>query len=364
MIKTRNFLILAAITAVVLVAAIVVSTLRAPTQKVQGEREYAFPKLVERINDTATIEIRSHDHTFTVTGSGDSWGIVEKNGYRVPREKVRNFLVEIANLRLVEGRTERDDRYSRLNVDDPKADKSEARGIKVMLKDGTVLADGIVGRRKYFLYVDGRGGTYIRRTGEKRAWLTEGEVNFGKSPPEWLDRLVFEVPTAEVKRYTITQPDGRVLIGDKEAPGGKVAIRGGIPDDRKLKTDTEADRINLVVEKFEFEDVFPKGHLDWAGFQGPRHTAEFVTFDGLALTFEVLTFPKAEGASEYDEPPRFGRVRASVASDAPADKRAEIEKRVAELNAKMEPWEYKFEWLDGTRTTKTLDDLLEPKEQS
>lgn len=364
MIKIRTFLILAVVTALVVVAAIVLTTANAPPQTVQGERDYAFPKLVERINDVASIEIRSHDHTFTVSGSGDTWGVVEKNNYRVPREKVRDFLREIANLRLVEGRTERDDRYARLNVDDPKADKSEARGIKVALKDGTVLADGIVGRRKYFLYVDGRGGTYIRRTGEKRSWLTEGEVNFGKAPPEWLDRLVFEIPTADVKRYTISGADGKTLVGEKDAPGGKVAIRGGIPADRKFKTDTEADRINLVVEKFEFEDVFPKGHVDFAGFKGQRNTAEFVTFDGLAITFETLTFPKPEGASEYDEPPRFGRVRASVAADAPADKRAEVEKRAAELNAKMEPWEYKFEWLDGTRTSKTLEDLLEPKEQS
>ena len=141
MIKIRTFLILAVVTALVVVAAIVLTTANAPPQTVQGERDYAFPKLVERINNVASIEIRSHDHTFTVSGSGDTWGIVEKNNYRVPREKVRDFLREIANLRLVEGRTERDDRYARLNVDDPKADKSEARGIKVALKDGTVLAD-------------------------------------------------------------------------------------------------------------------------------------------------------------------------------------------------------------------------------
>jgi hypothetical protein len=364
MIKIRTFLILAVATVVVVVAAIVFSSMNAPAKMAQGERDYAFPKLVERINDAASIEIRSHDHTFTVTGSGENWGIVEKNNYRVPRQTVRNFLVEIANLRLVEGRTERDDRYARLNVDDPKADKSEARGIKVTLKDGTVLADGIIGRRKYFLYVDGRGGTYIRRTGEKRSWLAEGEVGFGKSPAEWLDRLVFEIPTAEVKRYTITHPDGSTLIGDKAERGGKVEIRGGIPADRKFRTDTEADRVNLVVEKFEFEDVFPKGHVDFAGFTGQRNTAEFVTFDGLAITFETLTFPKPEGASEYDEPPRFGRVRASVAADAPADKREEVAKRAAELNAKMEPWEYKLEWLDGSRTTKKLEEMLEPKEQS
>ncbi|MBM3504905.1 MAG: DUF4340 domain-containing protein [Alphaproteobacteria bacterium] len=356
----RRFGILAAATAVMLVLAIVATVRTTPPARIIGDREPAFPKLVERINDVGAIEIKTRKHHFTIKGEGDQWGIVEKKNYRVPFAKVRDFVREAAELRLVEGKTRQKDRYGRLEVDEPEGEKSEARQFTVYAKNGEILAQGYIGRRKYFLYADGRAGTYVRRGGDQQAWLAEGEVNLGRTAPQWLDRLVFEFPVAEVRRYLITHPDGAKVAGQRNEPRGKVSL-DNVPEGRRFRTDNEADRLALVVEKFEFEDIFPAPHIEWTG---ERHIAEYETFDGVIITFEVKTFPKPENASVSAEPPRFGRVKASLAADLPADKRAEAQKRVDEINAKVKDWEYKLEELDGLRTTKTMEDMLEPERQS
>jgi hypothetical protein len=356
----KRFIALAAATATMLVLAIVVTVSNSPPPKIIGDREPAFPKLVERINDVGAIEIKTREHHFTVSGSGDQWGIVEKKNYRVPFAKVRDFVREIHDLRLVEGKTREKERHARLEVDEPDGAKSEARAFTIRARNGEILAQGYVGRRKYFLYADGRAGTYVRRAGDLQAWLAEGEVNLGRTAPQWLDRLVFENQVAEVKRYVITHPDGTKLVGHRDEPGAKMAL-DNVPANRRFRTDNEADRLALVVEKFEFEDIFPAPHVDWSG---EKHTAEYELFDGVVISFETKTFPKPENASISAEPPRFGRVKASVSPNVPADKRAEAQKKADEINAKVKDWEYKLEELDGIRTTKTLEDMLEPERQS
>jgi hypothetical protein len=359
MMNLRGFLILAGLTAVAVVGAIIALAWESAPVTVVGDREPAFPKLVERINDVGSIKITTADHQFTVTGEGDDWGIAEKNGYAVKRETVRNFILEMANLKLVEGKTQLPDRYIHLQVEDPESEESASRGIEIIASDGETLGIGVIGRRKFFLYVDGRGGTYLRRDGDARAWLAEGEVNFGRTPPEWLDRNVFELKAEEVKRYTIRHPDGAVVVGERATPGEKVDIPS-VPDDREYKTDNEADRLALVVERFEFADVEPAPHQDFTASDIPKHVTTYEFFNGLKVTFEVLTLPKPEGASRFDEPPRWARVIAEVADDAPDDGRAQATQQALELGQAVKGWEFRLEELDGLRTTKSLEDMLKP----
>lgn len=363
MMSMRGFVVLAGLTAIALVGAIFALAWESSPVTVVADREPAFPKLVARINDVGAIEITTRDHRFTVTGEGEQWGIEEKNNYAVERETVRNFILEIANLRLVEGKTAIPDRYVHLHVEDPEAEESESRGIRILANDGALLGAGVIGRRKFFLYVDGRGGTYLRREGDARAWLAEGEVNFGRTPSDWLDRTVFQLDPKQVKRYTIRHPNGDVVVGERVTAGEKVEIVG-LPEDREYKTDNEADRLALVVERFEFADVEPAPHQDFARDDIPKHLTTYEFFNGLIVNFEVLTLPKPEDASRFDEPPRWARVTVEVAADAPEDTRAEATRQALEVGQMVKGWEYRLEELDGLRTTKALEDMLKPAEES
>jgi hypothetical protein len=355
----RSFIVLAGITAIAVVGAIVALVWESAPVTVVGDREPAFPKLVERINDVGAIEITTVDHRFTITGEGEDWGIEEKNGYSVKRETVRNFILEIAYLRLVEGKTALPERYGHLQVEDPTAEEAESRGIRILAGDGDALGAGVIGRRKFFLYVDGRGGTYLRREGDERAWLAEGEVTFGRTPSDWLDRNVFELDAKQVKRYTIQHPDGETVIGERPTAGEKMEI-AGLPEDREYKTDNEADRLAIVVERFEFADVEPAPHIDFTDRSVPKHSTTYEFFNGLIIKFEVLTLPKPDGASRFDEPPRWARVTAEVAEDAPEEGRAEATRQALEIGQKIKGWDYLLEELDGLRTTKPLEDMLKP----
>ncbi len=349
--KPKTFAGLALLTFLMVVLAVIAVVLEDNTQTVLEDRKPAFPRLVERINEATSIEIGSKDGKFTVTGGGDTWGVVEKNDYPVKRETVRDFLLSLANLRLVEAKTSRQDRYERLEVEDIEADDAESRSVTVRDGDGRILADGIIGRRKYFLYVDGRGGTYLRRAGELQSWLAEGEMDFGALPFDWLDRLALEVPAEEVQELTIAQPDSETLVLQKDEPGQEHFSVIGAPEDGVLKTESEADRLAFVVRNFEFDDVEP---IEKVSFEdGPLHTATYTTFDGLRIVIELAS-KEIVSLRIADNPPmeRWARIRAEVAEDAAEESRAAVTARADEINASTGAWAYKVDELMGNRLTK------------
>ena len=353
--KPRVFAGLALLTFLMVVVAVLAVVLEDNTQTVLEDRKPAFPRLVERINEAVSIEIGSKDGKFTIAGSGETWGVVEKNGYAVKRETVRDFLLSLANLRLVEAKTSREDRYGRLEVEDVEAADADSRSVTVRDGDGKLLADGIIGRRKYFLYVDGRGGTYLRRAGELQAWLAEGEMDFGALPFDWLNRLVLEVPAQDVQELTIAQPDSETLVLQKDERGQEHFTVLGAPEGRELKTETEADRLAFVVAKFEFDDVSPGEEVS---FEGALHTATYTTFEGLRIVIEVAS-KEIVSLRVTDDPPMelWARIRADVADDVTGESRAAVAAQAEAINAKAGAWAFKIDELMGNRLTKRLVQL-------
>ncbi len=354
--KPRVFAGLALLTVIMVVVAVLAVVLEDNPQTVLQDRKPAFPKLVERINEAASIEIGSKEGRFTITGSGETWGVVEKNGYPVKRETVRDFLLNLANLRLVEAKTSREDRYARLEVEDIEADDADSRLVTVRDGNGKVLADGIIGRRKYFLYVDGRGGTYLRRAGELQAWLAEGEMDFGPLPFDWLNRLVLEVPAQDVENLTIAQPDSETLVLKRDERGQEHFTVLGAPEGRELKTETEADRLAFVVAKFEFDDVEPIGKVSFA--DQPLHTATYTTFDGLRIVIEVAS-KEIVSLRVTEDPPMelWARIRADVSESVTEESRAAVAAQAEAINAKAGAWAFKIDELMGNRLTKRLVQL-------
>ena len=353
--KPKAFAALALATAIMVVAAVLAIVLDDNPQTVLEDRKPAFPRLVENINEAASIEIGSKEGAFTVTGGGDAWGVVEKDGYEVKRQTVRDFLLSLANLRLVEAKTSRAERYDRLDVEEINANDSSSRSITVRDGDGQVLASAVIGRRKYFLYVDGRGGTYLRRAGELQAWLAEGEMDFGALPFDWLNRLVLEIPAGDIQDLTVSQPDSETLVLRRDERGQEHFSVLGAPQGGELKTETEADRLAFVVAKFEFDDVESAEEVP---FNDELHTATYTTFDGLRIVIEV-TSKEIVSLRITDNPPmeRWARIRAEVADSVTEDSRAAITTQAAEINAKTSAWAFKLDELMGNRVTKRLAQL-------
>ena len=87
-----------------------------------------------------------------------------------------------------------------LDIDAP---GSGSTRVSVQAKDGTALAELLVGNAKFNLPGTKTGGVYLRLPGEARTWLAAGGLNLSGLPGDWLEPSVLHIAGERIKRVEI-----------------------------------------------------------------------------------------------------------------------------------------------------------------
>lgn len=345
--KSRTFYAFAAVTAVLAIAAIVtVTTARRPMQIAIG-RDVAFPDLTARLNDAAEIAIRTNVTNFTIRRVGEAWGLAEKDNYPVSADKVKAAIVKLAEFRVAESKTNEAARHERLHVDDVSGTNSKAKEVTIRDAAGKALAATVIGRRNSNLFGALKSGTYYRKSGDNQVWLAEGEVDLGAVPNDWMERVILDISSERVKRVSIQQPDGEILLIRKDDAKDRNFTVEAIPAGRKLASEAEANPLGGALWRFELDDV---KRLEKANFPDKPHAAEFTTFEGVVVKIET-----AKLGEEY-----WARISAS-ALDPQGEDDAAKEKVRAEAKTiadRAQGWAYRLSIGDAERMTKKKEELL------
>ena len=114
----------------------------------------------------------------------------------------------LATLRFHEPKTERPEKYAKLNLLDFDAPGSGSTRVTVQDSAGAMLAELLLGNSKFNLPGTKTGGIYLRLPGEQRAWLAAGGLNLSGLPGDWLEPTVLHVAGARIKRTEIRRPQG------------------------------------------------------------------------------------------------------------------------------------------------------------
>lgn len=353
MIKPKAFQILAAVTVLFVVAAVISVLSQRSNTTIPSDRERVFPGLVAKVNEVAHISITSNKAKFTVTRIKNGWGLVEKGNYPVKFEKVKGTIIGLAELKLLESKTSDKSRYERLEVEDPGSVKAKSRRVVLKSADDKVLASAIIGKRNPSLFGSGGGGTYLRKNDEARSWLAEGEVDIGAEPNDWLDRMIVDVSESDVKRVSIRQPEGARISIHRADKDQKDFTVDDVPAGRKVDS-SEANGLAGGLWRLSLEDVKPASQFK---FPKKFHVARYATFDGLTVTVEIAMVKDVA----------WGRFRASAepagdpGDDATAAKK--VRKKAAEITARAKGWVYELSAGEGERLTTEMKTILEkPKE--
>jgi Domain of unknown function (DUF4340) len=334
--QARGFYALLAVTAAVVVVAIALSIGRAPHRTEANSGEAVLPAVASRSADVGAVAVKRDKGSVTLQRGQSGWTITERNDYPADPAKVRQALVGLAELKLVEAKTRKPDLYPRLEVEDL---KEGAKSALVDVKDtsGKSMAQLIVGKRRVDRLGAGNDAIYVRRPGEPQAWLAQGSLDLTGEAKDWLDKKVVSIPPAKVTSVTITQPDGAKLVIARENGNGKFAVADA-PADTKWKSDTAVNEPAGALDNFELTDVattaqqpVPEGAV----------TAEFVTEDG--LTVKATTWQKDETT--------WVRLDASG-------------KGADEITAKTGKWVYAVPAWKATPLKTKLQDLVEPPKSS
>jgi hypothetical protein len=286
--QSRSLILLASATAVLVAIAIVVLATgdRGVSRAAPGQP--AFPVLAAKLGEVASVTVSRDGMTMTLIRDGDSWLVAEKGNYPANAAKLSQIVRAMADLNLVEPKTQNPDLYPRLDVEDPEHGKSALVAVKD--KSGEDLAQAIVGKRRYDRLGAGNDGVYLRKPGEAQTWLARGTLDPSGDTASWLDRKIIDISEKKIAKVTLTQPDGSKLVISRSAPEAKFAVEDA-PVDAKFKSDSTIGGPAAALETLDLDDVKPAAELPVP--DKDVVSASFTTFDGLTVDLHLMERDKS-----------------------------------------------------------------------
>lgn len=358
---SRNFFALCGVTALaVLIAGWAVSS-RPSIEASDFEGTPVFPSLLENLNEVDTVSVRHKDGTFNLKATDTGWVFVERDNYPVQDAKLGELLVKLARLEKVEPKTKLAERYDRLDLVGPE-DKEDTRAKEVILtdSDGDTLASLLVGKRKFTLGTD-EGGTYILLPDDPQAWLVTGELNPGARARDWLVREISDIKDDDIRRITVTHPDGESVSVYKDTPDQANYAVENVPADMQLRRDSIADDMGRVLSNLLHDDVKKAADVEFPSDK--TITARFEGFDGFTVEVDLIE----DGDANWL---RFKGDAQGVVQQAESDNSGDTEAAqkdwpqiIADLNARTKGWVYQLPGYEVAGIKKRMADLVrEPDE--
>ena len=396
---------LLAATAAVVGLAFWVNTARSPETSASAGGGLLVPGMKDKINQVDQLRVFGAGNQVLVTlkRQDNRWTVGERAGYAADIEKVREYLLRLADARLIEAKTANAALYAKLGVEDVKAPDAKGNRVEIDGLDKPVRL--VVGS----FNGQGGGGTFVRRDAEPQSWLAQGTLIPEKQPGNWLDKALADIPSSRIQRVEIGR-DGKLLVAHKEHPSDANFQIDGVPKGRELNSAFEGNGLAAVLAGLRFEDVRKADSA--AETTTPALTAHYVSFDGLVID----ATSQIEGdktwvrfAAHYDPVAAEAHVKreqtqaqadhaaaskahadqlaATPAADAkaPAQPAAEpppapvaplavtdpvkdrmqrlaaIEEEVAKLNARFAGWSFQLPPYTYSNMSRRMDDLLKPE---
>ena len=250
----------------------------------EGHGRPLFPASPRKAAKIARIELRQGDKKLALARDKDqAWVLADRGGYPAKPEAVRTLLVRLAEAQLVEPKTRKSDRFAMLELEDAGAKDTKSREVRLLDHKGGVIAQAIIGKKRWMRSARSKAGTYVRRPEDAQAWLANADVEMSAGVRDWVQPTLIDQDASKIKSVTVEIPDEAPLRIEREAGDAGKHKLVAIPDGKKLKQGGDVDAIVRAVGALDLEDV---RKLDPAA-AGDVSTARFETDSGLAVTLTL-----------------------------------------------------------------------------
>ena len=349
----KSFGALCVVTAIAVVLAIVgiAGRPRLESSDTQGAR--IFPNLVKDVEGLRTVAIRHGGDSISLDWDGKGWHVRERGNYPADAEKVTGLIIGLAQMSKVEGKTKQEDRYARLEVEDPQAKDAKSRQVALIDVNGKEIASLIIGKKQPGLG-NKSGGTYVRLAGDPQVWLVNGEVTAETTLGDWLKKDIADIKEPMVSRVTVTHPNGEKIIVSR-APGAQNFSVENLPKGTQPASFYIADDYGRLLTSMSLEDVAPVADKPFP--KDKTITAVVDGGDGFQVAVDMAEINGQSWVKIKGTPPPADKP-ASADAAKPVDLRTNWAKVISEMNARAEGWVYQVPAFQVAPLKRRMTDLL------
>jgi hypothetical protein len=364
----KTLVILGLVTLVVILAALFIQ--ETPTE-IEGSGDLMFPDMLARVNDVNEIKVSHQVETVTVAHRDHSWVVVEKSNYPAAEDRVRQYLIGLAQLRRLEPKTRNPERYAELGLDDIGEKNTKSAHVSVTDSDGGKIADLIIGDRRPAKSDPSKSELFVRIQEDPQSWLVEGKLPNYYTTTDWLDKSILKLDRKRIREVKVIHEDGEEVAVRRQDKTANDFQLLNVPKEAKVKSTFSINSIANTFADLTLDDVLPETGKKIEAGKGLR--AELTTYDGLRIIMETVkdddnTF--ARFIAKFD-PMLIEQEKENEAADADSDnnessgqpsegKDAEaVKNEVERLNTRWQGWSYKLPSYRINSIAKRRNDLLE-----
>lgn len=305
-----------------------------------------------KLEGVATISIRDLDATLTLARREGGWQVKERADFPADAERVRDLLLRLVELKVVQTEAVAEAQRARLQLLEP-GTAQEGAGTRIELKDGggAVLARLLLGKKVAAMVAGAAFGPEkgvstgrYAMTGDGAVVLISEALAQAEAKPEpWLSKELIRVERA--RSINASGPDGRqrfAVSRDLEASDWKLA-GGGKPDPGRVQ-DVASALASLSLADVVAEPAKADTGLDRAVVVKAR------TFDDLAYTIRIGARTKDDryyaAVSAFGDPPAARTAGKGESAEEKAKQDKAFEERRAKLAERLahektlERWTY------------------------
>lgn len=397
---------LLAVTAGVVALAFWVNTGREPTVSSEASGAPLIAGMKASINNIKSVRVYGGGEQTLVTlnKSDTGWTVAERDGYQADIEKVREYLLRLADATMIEAKTTTESLYPKLGVES--VTSKDAKGMRVDIDGLKSPVKLIVGN----FNGQGAGGTFVRRNDEPQSWLAKGTLTPEKLASNWLQKALTDIPSSRIQRVEI-DANGKQLVAQKATAADANYQIENVPKGRELNSAFEGNGLASVLAGLRFEDV-RKAVADEVSEANATLKVRYQAFDGLIVqahsrylndknwvVFTVALDPviaeanilreQKQAATDFEaakslhaealakaaaEKTDADKKTASEAPPAPvaplavsdaakdkAERMQKLQQEVSDLNARFQGWVYELPPFSFSNMNRKIDDLLKPE---
>ena len=287
--QRRGFILLLGATLVSVAAAVVALRVGERTVSLAAPGERALPNLAPNLGALAWVRLNRGAMKANFAEIGGHWVVVEKGNYPADEARMRRLLLGLADLTLIEPRTQLPELFPRLDLDDP----SNGKATQVVIQDrtGQTVGQLIIGKARPDRLGMGNDGLYVRRVGEERAWLARGAIDVSGAMVSWLNPHIVDLSAGRIATMILVGDEQGVLVIGRHAATDKFAIDNA-PGGAKFKGDAAIAAPAAALEGLDLVDVKPAA--DQPVPDSGVSTATFSTLDGLTIRLKLFESDKQD----------------------------------------------------------------------
>ena len=286
--------IFAGVALVLAVLAFLISPVRITPEQFMDQGEVFFPQFTDP-NQATTLEVIEFDEQsgaarpFKVTFKDGRWTIPSHNDYPADgKDRLARTAAGVIDIKKDDYRTSMVSDHAACGVIDPldqTAPGLKGRGSRITMKDkdGTVLADFIIGKP----VPDRQGFRFVRVPGENRVYASRVNLDISTKFADWIEASLLEVQAGKIERvvldnYSINertyslQPGEKIDLVNRDEVWTTKSL-GGALDTTKART------LAKTLQDLTIVDVRPKPAGLSAALKGQNRSVQMTQEDQFSL---------------------------------------------------------------------------------